>query len=234
MFQGIKSLNKTSVFATMVYLAFTLWSVFWFWSLVLIVRPEAVITEWERNNNEDIEQVLALKMLTRLEQSIVINPLDANSHLLMARYYEALAHNKQKNKLNTYSKHAEQAYKLATQHQPSWDYSWAREANFYSNEPKLNEKAFIHAISKAMLLGPYERKTQEIIISLIFKHWILLSKNKSAQITKIIKHALKYDTNAPLVISSAIKYQQLAELRPLLTKKWQKNRLKKALRERKK
>ena len=229
------------IIAAIFCMVFALWSALWFWSSVLTVRPETVITEWERDNNEYINQVLALKMLTRLEQSIAINPLDANSHLLMARYYEALAHNKplqesndtKKIKSNNYSEQAEKEYKLTIKHQPSWDYAWAKQANFYSHESKLNETAFIHAISKAMLLGPYEGKTQAVIIPLIFKHWSLLFKNKKnqEQAIRIIKHALKFHINALITLDAAKKYQRLAELAPLLTKKWHKNRLKKYLRE---
>jgi len=53
------------------------------------VRPEAVITQWEQNK-EEINQALAVQMIARLKQSIAINPLDANNHLLIARYYEVL------------------------------------------------------------------------------------------------------------------------------------------------
>ena len=221
-------------------MVFTLWSALWFYSSVLTVRPESVISQWEQNTKdkaEEINQVLALKMITRLKQSIAINPLDANSHLLLARYYEALTSNKprikENNELNQYTKLAELEYKIAIKHQASWDYAWAKQANFYSNQPELNTEPFMHALSKAMLLGPYERKTQAVIIPLLFKHWPLIANNKQAQTqaTKIIKHALKYGTYAHLTLNSAKKYQRLAELSPLLTKQWHKNRLKKYLRE---
>lgn len=230
--------SKTpSIIAAIICIALTLWSVLWFWSAVITVRPEAVITQWEQSNTEHIDQALALKMITRLERSITINPLDANSHLLMARYYEALTTteliNASNSKSNNYSTLAELEYKLATKHQASWDYAWARQAKLYSDRPVLNQDNFIHALSKVMLFGPYERKTQQVIVPLIFKHWPLLISNKQAldQATKIIKHALKYHTNALLTLNSAKKYHRLKELAPLLTKKWHKNRLNKYLRD---
>ena len=217
-------------------MVFALWSLLWFWSSVLTVRPEAVITQWEQNK-EEINQALAVTMIARLKQSIAINPLDANSHLLMARYYEALINielnNKGNTKPNQYTELAEQEYKNAIKHQPSWDYAWGKLANFYSNQEQLNEANLMHALSKAMLLGPYERKNQSVIIPLLFKHWQLIESNKQdlAQATKIIKHALKYHTHALLTLNSAKKYNQLSTLAPMLTKKWHKNRLNKYLKE---
>ena len=196
------------------------------------MRPEAVITQWEKNKQE-VNQELAMKMVTRLKQSLAINPLDANSHLLMARYYEVLTNGEPNTEPNQYKKLAEQAYKSVIKDQPSWDYAWAKLASFYSNQQSLNEIDLMHALSKAMLLGPYERENQKVIIPLLFKHWSLIANNNQVQTqaTKIIKHALKYGTYARLTLNSAKKYQRLTELAPLLTKKWHKNRLNKYLRE---
>lgn len=199
-----------------------------FWSSVITVRPEAIITQWEQNK-EEINQALAITMIARLKQSIAINPLDANSHLLLARYYEALTNSEP----SQYTELAEKTYKIAIKHQPSWDYAWAKLALFYSDQQQFNEINLMHALSKTMLLGPYERENQKVIIPLLFKHWSLIANNKQAQTQaiKIIKHALKYHTHALLTLNSAKKYQRLTELSPLLTKQWQKNRLKKYLRE---
>lgn len=203
-----------------------------FWSSVLTVRPEVIITQWEKNK-EEINQTLAITMIARLKQSIAINPLDANSHLLMARYYEALTNSESNTELDQYTELAEKAYKIAIKHQPSWDYAWAKLALFDSEQQQLNEINLMHALSKAMLLGPYERESQKVIIPLLFKHWPLITSNKldQAQATKIIKHALKHHTHALLTLNSAKKYNQLTTLAPMLTKKWHKNRLKKYLRE---
>ncbi len=217
-------------------ITFALGSIFLFWSSVITVRPEAVITKWEQNK-EEIDQALAITMIARLKQSIAINPRDANSHLLLARYYETLSsselNSESNTKANQYTEFAEQSYKIAIKHQPSWDYAWAKLANFYSNQQSLNEINLMHALSKTMLLGPYERKSQKVIIPLLFKHWSLIANNKRAktQATKIIKHTLRYYNHSHLTLNSAKKYQRLTELAPLLTKQWQKNRLNKYLKE---
>jgi hypothetical protein len=159
----------------------------------------------------------------------------------MARYYEALTHNQQKkqpdntsnDKVSDYSKLAEQEYKIAIAHQPSWDYAWAKLANLYSNQLELNKTNFMLSISKAMLLGPYEKQTQIVIIPLIFKHWSILFNNNQThdEIIRIIKHTLKHNNLAVFTIDSAKKYQRLKELAPLLTKQWHKNKLLRYLKE---
>ena len=218
--------------ATAICLMFALLSLFLFWSSVLTVRPEAVITQWEQNK-EEMDQTLAITMIARLKDSIAINPLDANNHLLMARYYEALISSETNTEPSKYSELAQQEYKSAIKHQPSWDYAWAKLASFYSNQQSLNEINLMYALSKTMLLGPYERENQKIIIPLIFKHWTLVTKNKKevTQATKIIKHALKYRTHAHLILYSAKKHQKLTTLAPMLTRLSHKKRLKKYLRE---
>jgi len=241
----VKPSKAPAIIVAAICIIFALWSALWFWSAVLTVRPEAVITQWQQSadqNKEAIEPVLALKMIARLKQSIAINPLDANSHLLMAKYYQMLASTHPETSpstnanvnTNQYTALAEQAYKKAIKHQPSWDYAWSELANFYSNQQPLNETKLITALSNAMILGPYESKSQQILIPLIFKHWPLITNNKQsksqAQATKIIKHALKY-SNALLTLNSAKKNQQLTTLAPLLTKQWHKNFAKKYLKE---
>lgn len=223
------------------------------------MRPEAVLTQWQENikanekskaaqikagivqsanseeNTASIEEeynpALALKMVARLNQSLDINPLDANSHLLIASYYQLLANNTP-GEYKKFTMLAAASYQQAIQHQPTWDYAWAKQANFYSNQLPINQAAVELALSKAVLFGPFERKTQEILIPLIFKHWPLLFDNKKnqEQSIKVIKHALKY-SYANLTLTSAKKYQRLTEIEPLLTKQWHKNRIKKYLRE---
>lgn len=230
-----------SIIAAVICLIFALWSILWFWSAVLTVRPEKVITQWEEKK-ENIDPELAQTMITRLKQSIAINPIDANSYLLMAKYYQLLEHsdkeanteaNIEENKnTSPYNTLAEQAYINAIKHQPSWDYAWAELAQFYSNQQTLNETKLKTALSNAMLLGPFEQKSQPILIPLIFKHWSIIANNKEdmAQATKIIKLALKF-SNSLLTLNSAKTYQKLAEITPLLTKQWHKNFAKKYLKE---
>ena len=217
----------TAITATIICSAFALWSLVWFWSSVLTVRPEVVITQWE-HSSEKVNQELAIQMIARLKQSIAINPLNANSQLLLARYYEALTSAEP----NQYSPLVEQAYKKAIKHQPSWDYAWTRLAIFYSNQKVVNEAKLITALSTAMSLGPYESKSHPLLIPLIFKHWQLITSNKQTkhqeQAIKIVKHALSY-SHALLTLNSAKKYQQLTTLAPLLTKQWPKNFVKKHL-----
>ncbi|MGV2870713.1 hypothetical protein [Colwellia sp. E150_009] len=247
-----------SIIAAVTCLSFAIWSILWFWSAVLTVRPETIITEWEKHQREEnqpteqqaiVDETLANSMVARLKKSLAINPLDANSHLLLARFYEQLIKTDTTNTTNQYTQLAEASYQLATQHQPTWDYAWARLANFYSNQTETNaininhelKNALENALTNAIFLGPYEKRNQHIIIPLIFKHWSLLQQEQQTelsqqsqqaknQITKVIKKALQ-TSYALLTLDSAKKYQRLKELEPLLTKQWHINRLNKYLRE---
>jgi hypothetical protein len=249
-----KGFNLPAITAITVCILFALWSGLWFWASALTVRPETVINQWEQNlaNNTAAlsleasteQQALAHKMIDRLKRSITINPLDANSHLLLARYYEALANintNASSNNIssnndspNQYNSLAEQAFKSAIKHQPSWDYAWDKLANFHSNTQASNDTILLHALTNAMQLGPYEIKSQQILIPLIFKHWPLITNSQEiqnqTQATEIIKQALKY-SHARLVLNSAKKHQQLTVLAPLVTKQWHINYVHKYLKE---
>lgn len=212
----------------LICLIFALWSALWLWSSVLTLRPEAIINQWEKDLG-DFDKALAVEMIKRLNQSIAINNSDAKTHLLLAKYYELLA----QNQVNQYSTLAEQAFKSAVKHQPTWDYTWSSLASFYSKQEPLNEVKLISSLSKAMLLGPYEHKNQKLLIPLIFKHWQLLSNIESEKLiaTKVIKNALKYHITALHTLNSAKEYQQLSILEPMLSQQWHKKRLKKYLRE---
>lgn len=216
-----------SIISAVICIIFALLSLFLFWSSVLTVRPEAVITQWEQNKKE-VNQELAITMIARLKQSIAINPLDANSHLLIAKYYEILALTKP----NKYAELAENEYKQTIKHQPSWGYAWGKLAKFYNNQEQLSEANFMYALSKAMLLGPYERKNQAVMIPLLFKHWSLIKNSKQKQAKKLIKHAVKYSNEHFLLsLNIAIKNKQLEILAPLLTKEWHKDTVIKYLKE---
>lgn len=208
-----------SIIAAVICLFFALWSILWFWSAVLTVRPEAVINQWEKTQQETaqkdqtqntIDEALANTMIDRLKQSLAINPLDANSHLLLARFYEQLANI---NTTKQYLKLAEQSYKLATLHQPNWDYAWARLANFYSKNKQ--DYLAINAINNAIETGPFERDSQEIIIPLLFKYWTNNKTNSTLNYKKakeVIQHIMKFHIHTQLAINSARTYGELSTL----------------------
>lgn len=225
----LKHINLNALVGALVCTICCLSAAFWFWALVLTIRPEAVITQWEQNNTEQINEDLAFSMIERLNTSITINHFDANSHFLLARYYELLAIKEP----GLFFELAERAYNVALLHQPSWEYAWARLANFYSMQAQLDEVSFMFSLSNAIALGPYEAKSQIITIPLFFKHWQTLSKYKDQMMKaeKIISHALKLNVNAHYTIDAAKQYRRLVELKPLLLKPWQETKLKRLLNE---
>jgi hypothetical protein len=231
----------------------------WFWSTLITIRPLKLITAWEQND-VTFEQPLAIKLIPRLEQSLAINPLRAESYLTLARLYEQLAYNSElynhnntgnadtTNKANgptpnqqqnrsqgtnqKYLNLAELNYKKAIQQQPTWHYPWARLAALYSQNHR-QKKLTLQVLRQAMLLGPYENETQKILIPLIFEHWTLLNEMFANidQMNKILRHALKFNISAHVVLHAAKQFNKLDELAPLLSKKWHKNWVKKFQRE---
>ena len=230
----ISSGRSLTILLGIVCLILAVWSAIIVWSTILTIRPEKTITYWQKNNSE-FNLVLANKMITRLKRSISLNPSDANTHLVLAQFYQYLTQSDTNEipKKNTKQNNllAEQEYKEAIENQPSWDYAWAKLANFYSKRKDINDESLISAISQAMLLGPYEGRTQKIIIPLIFKHWHSLQISHKRQLTQLIKVALKGYTSSLLILDSANKYNKLNDLMPLLEKKWHKDRVEKYMKQ---
>jgi hypothetical protein len=225
-----KNKNTATLFVGIVCLVLAIWSVLWFWASILTVRPEKIVTQWEQGKLIFDEQ-LASELIAPLKQSLAINSLDANTQMILARIYERLANNSDKKQLD-YNALAEQQYNKAILNQPTWDYAWARLANFYNRQQTTNtinrEELVVGALTKAIDLGPYETNTQKMTIPLIFEHWKLLASSKNgAQMEKVIQHALKYHTNALLTLDSAKQHEKLDVLEPLLSQQWHINRLKK-------
>jgi len=213
-----------------VCLVLAIWSALWFWASLLTVRPEIIVTKWEQGKIGFDEQ-LAKDLVVPLKQSLSLNSLDANTHLILARIYEQLANNDEE-KQQAYNELAEQQYNTAILNNPTWDYAWARFATFY-NEQELatlanREEKIARTLIQAISLGPYEEKTQTLTIPIIFEHWDLLSSSENnPQIEKTIKHALKHNENSLLTLESAKIHNKLDNLEPLISKKWQLNLLKK-------
>jgi hypothetical protein len=246
-----QSHNKTKLLPLLIGLfciILAIGSTLWFWSALITIRPLKLITAWEQQSSA-FEPILAIELIPRLEQSIAINPLRAESYITLARLYEQLVHNSDlvnDNKSDTTNSPApnqqqtrnqqpnqnhlnlaELNYNLAIQQQPTWDYAWARLAAFYSHSRK-QEQLTLKVLSRAMLLGPYESKTQKIIIPLIFEHWALINKTQDMgeQAEKIVRRALNSYPHVHLVLSAAKEFNKFDELAPLLSKQWQKNSLK--------
>jgi hypothetical protein len=219
-----KNRNSAFLTAAIACIILAVWSALWFWASLLTVNPENIITQWEQKKI-GFDKKLADQLVRPLKQSLSLNPLDANTDFLLARLYEQLAkHSGQKHQ--TYIGLAEQHYRKAILNQPTWDYAWAKLATLYSDQTrsykKNNEKLTLQALMQAINLGPYERKTQELAIPLLFKYWHQLSRfdKDNMQSTKVIKESLKHRSNAQLIIESTKQYDGFGILEPLLTQQW--------------
>ncbi len=216
----VNAFNVARLVSALVCVVFALWSVLWLWAALLTVRAEKLITLWEQQPG-DFNPQQAVQLTPRIKQSLLLNPLDANTHFLLARLYELVGNDD----------FAEEQYQIALYRQPSWDYAWAKLANFYSqmdvaNKPEQEQLA-LQALMQAMALGPYELATQQVVIPLIFKYWqpIALAPNIESRALQILGHALQYDANADLTLNTAKQYKNLTILEPLLNNESQRNTL---------
>lgn len=169
-------------------------------------------------------------MIARLKQSIAINPLDANTHFILARFYEQLAFTEVNKKPQEYIKLAEQEYKEAIINQPSWDYAWARLSVLYSKTDQ--DKLAIISINNSIDFGPFERNTQQLVLPLLFKYWSWKEESSilnHAKARLIISHIMKFHLHINLAINSAKKYNELSTLLPLAYYKNHQFKIKKLL-----
>ncbi|XPF95050.1 hypothetical protein ACM9HF_03305 [Colwellia sp. RE-S-Sl-9] len=217
-------IKKILVVFTCVFLAF--WCLLWAWASLTTIRVEQVITQWEQNKKTfSVEESHTFEL--RLKRSLTLNPLSANTHLLLGRLYEQQAINILDQSQKSTIENAEKYYILALKKQPTWDYAWAKLANYYSHE-QLNaygntniEKKLQEAINQTIFTGPYERKTQRVIIPLLFKHWSLIagSPRTKVQAEKVLLQSTQYRENLDLTLKSAKTYNKIHVLKPLLSDK---------------
>jgi hypothetical protein len=201
----------------------------WFWAEVIKARPEKTIIQWELNKTPfDSEQALLFE--NRLLSAISLHSTNAHTHLLLARLYTLHVDNSATSIACTncvnYVLLAENQYIQSTTLQPTWDYAWAKKAEFYDKvlTNKIELSSLITKLNssllKAVYLGPYERATQKTIIPLLFKHWQVTASNDKhkEQILLIFEHSLQYRTNTRLVITEAIAQKMLPIIEPLIKK----------------
>lgn len=218
-----KRIQNTIIISTCIALAF--WCLLWAWASLTTIKVEKTIIQWELNKSPfSIEESQAFE--SRLHRSLKLNSLSANTHLLLARLYQLQAINlldeNQKNKIDNAEKH----YLSALKKQPSWDYAWAKLANFYSDfyqnlevTHKKIEQQLLSAINQTIFNGPYERESQRIIIPLLFKHWDLISSSSTnkTQAEKVLLHSTEYRDNRHLAFKASKTYNKIHVLIPLLS-----------------
>lgn len=219
-----KKIQNTIIISTCIGLAF--WCLLWAWASLTTVRAEQVITQWEENKAPfSVEESHIFE--SRLLSSLKLNSLSANTHLLLARLYEQQAINifdqSQRNTIENAEKH----YLLALKKQPTWDYAWAKMANYYSNfYEQLNaygniniEKQLQEAINQTIFVGPYERESQRVIIPLLFKHWDFIASSPTIkkQAVKVLINSTSFYNFQHLTLKAAKTYNKIHVLKPLLS-----------------
>jgi tetratricopeptide (TPR) repeat protein len=184
---------------------------------IITIRPEKAIISWELES-KTFDQNIAKNYITRLNKSLILNPDNSKTYLLLARLHELLAfRGLTSNKKNFQL--AEEAYKGAITYQPTWDIAWVELANFYS-ETNQNKEA-IKALTQTIFLGPYEYDTQVKSFPLILKYWTELNSSSvnREQIKSILVHVFRFRHNKDYVFSLVLKSKDieiLQTIKPLL------------------
>ena len=218
--------KKTLVIFICVLLAF--WSLLWAWASITTIRAEQVITQWEQNKKKFAVDE-SHRFEARLLNSLKLNPLSANTYLLLGRLYEQQAVNLNSQAQRKAIENSEKYYLVTLKKLHTWDYAWSRLANFYSNfYGQLNsydninvEKKLQEAITQTIFIGPYELESQKTIIPLLFKHWELISKSNTTkeQAEQILLHSTQYRESLYTTLTSAKRYNKIDVLTSLLTNK---------------
>lgn len=210
----------------------------WGYAEILTIIPKHNIKQWEnRQEKPDIafnqKNIEATK--DRLINAISLNRNNAEFYMSLAQLNvlqaDLIALSEQEK--ISYQTQAINNFKLAISKRPSWGLAWAKLAQAYANEPKQSSE-FIQALERALYFEPYEKLNQQHIIPLAITQWTTLPDPIKERTSAIIQHALRYQPKIiHLTVSTAIKYDWEEKLAPLLTRKWHKNVLGKAIRERK-
>ena len=208
--EHFKSKKIGLIILTLLFILLATWSLIWSWAEVITVRAEKTINKWEQQKapfNNDQAQLFEKRLLN----ASVLQPNKGQTHLMLARLYTLYLTNCYSSECIDYSSLAEERYNLAVMNSPTWEYAWARIANFYyitlnSNKHSLviRKKQLIRALTNALRLGTYEDETQKLILPLLFEYWDEINQNSNkAYLNNMMIHIFKFNKNSTITLNLA-------------------------------
>jgi len=172
---------------------------------IVTVLPANLVSQWEKYIKPFSYQQ-AMQMISRLDDST--NTRDNN--FLKAKLFERIAKStKDPTERENFYLEAKNQYLSNTIIEPTNAMNWAKIAYINNLMLKKNKQVIVlRNLFLAIRLGPYEPKTQRVMVPLIFKYWSYIKADKDILIiTKaIIKHCLTYKVNADITRENAKKY----------------------------
>ena len=209
-----------------------IWAAVWGYAEAIIIIPRQNINHWEETGNINNPQAAA-KVKSNLQKAIRLNSNNAEFYMDLARL-TALQSNATQLSIQEKQHYQDQTIKnlkLALSKRPTWGLAWAKLAQAYAAKPNHTSE-FIHALKRAIYFEPYEKLNQQHVIPLGIAHWNSLPETVKDKLKIVIQHALRYQpTIIKSIVSTTIHYNWANELSPLLKRKWHKNVLNKAIRE---
>ena len=209
-----------------------LWSARWGYAEILAITPRHNITQWETTTNT-LDRQSAKESWGHLQKAVILNNNNAEFYMDLARLATLQA-----NTAET-SIQDQQQYQILAIHnlkkalslRPTWGLAWAKLAQSYAAD-NSNSSDFIKALELAIHFEPYEELNQQLIIPLGIAQWNILPDSIKEKITIITKHALQHQPKIiHALITTTVQYNWSEHLSLLITHKWHKDLLNKAMRE---
>lgn len=154
----------------------------------------------------------------RLHQARALDPLNANYAAELGRHHAWLAWRSDRatDASRWYRLRSRAAYAEAIGRRPTWGYAWANyaEASLLAGVTGPGTNL---ALERAMVLAPWEAKTQIKSLLVGLSVWNQLSEGQRNEVTATLRRALFVGDNVELIIRMAVQSGQVTLLEGMLT-----------------
>lgn len=212
---------------------FMLWAAVWGYAEIITITPKQNISHWEKTGIINNPQA-AEAAWNNLKTASSLNNGNPEFYMDIARLatLQSVSSQLSSQEKQHYQDQTVENLKLALIKRPTWGQAWGKLAQAYADTPK-QEKQFIHAFERAVILEPYRKRNQPLIVQMAIGHWTILpAPLKTILKENILKKALKHAHITTLAIDAAITNHWTVELSSIFEEDWQKNRLKKEINKR--
>jgi len=154
----------------------------------------------------------------RLHQARALDPLNANYTAELGRYHAWLAWRSDRatEASRSYRQRSRAAYAEAIARRPTWGYAWANYAEATLLAGVTGPGANL-ALERAMVLAPWEAKTQIKSLLVGLSLWNGLSEAQRNEVTATLRRALFVGDDVELIIRMAVQSGQVTLLEGMLT-----------------
>jgi hypothetical protein len=210
----------------LVSIVFAVWTMVWGVSGVLTIKPEYLLSQWEKKGQMD--DLNAWKNAHRsLELANRINPGNPNIMLGMASIYEwrAMQSPIWTSYARDYRTKSVNKYRQVLKNRPTWGIAWASLAQNKFLLQEVDHEMW-SSMSNAIKYAPWEIAVQRKIIWLGIATWKISPQDLKVQVKKIIIGGLRNPYLRDFVLKTVVQYQWQENLKLLLDKSEEKRLIK--------